>query len=415
MYSAETIRGTRTYCNTSDVTTKFGLTRLEAAAVRIALILAASSALLLAPRPAQAQTYSVLYSFTGTPDGANPYAGLALDNQGNLYGTTYAGGVHNDGTVFEIPTSGGETVLYSFKGVSAGDGANPHAGVTLDTQGNLYGTTWSGPQVFKLDAAGNETVISMPVGRDPSGLVLDAQGNLYGTTETGGANNGQEDGTVFKLDQSGDETVLHTFRTGRTDGTIPRGGVVFDSEGNLYGVTTTGGSVRVNGTGGDGTVFKLVAADADAEDQLASFTGTPTGAKPYAGVVLDSHGNIYGTTYEGGTYEFGTVFKLDTSGNLTALYSFGSISNDGKYPEASVVLDSEGNLYGTTTKGGTYGDGTVFEIDTSGNETVLHSFGATKDGKTPYGALVFDTHGNLYGTTYGGGVKGHGTVFKLTP
>ncbi len=414
MYSAETIRGTRTYCNTSDVTTKFGLTRLEAAAVRIALILAASSALLLAPRPAQAQTYSVLYSFTGTPDGANPYAGLALDNQGNLYGTTYAGGVHNDGTVFEIPTSG-ETVLYSFKGVSAGDGANPHAGVTLDTQGNLYGTTWSGPQVFKLDAAGNETVISMPVGRDPSGLVLDAQGNLYGTTETGGANNGQEDGTVFKLDQSGDETVLHTFRTGRTDGTVPRGGVVFDSEGNLYGVTTTGGSVRVNGTGGDGTVFKLVAADADAEDQLASFTGTPTGAKPYAGVVLDSHGNIYGTTYEGGTYEFGTVFKLDTSGNLTALYSFGSISNDGKYPEASVVLDSEGNLYGTTTKGGTYGDGTVFEIDTSGNETVLHSFGATKDGKTPYGALVFDTHGNLYGTTYGGGVKGHGTVFKLTP
>ncbi len=367
----------------------------------------------IAARPAQAQTYSVLYSFTGTPDGANPYAGLALDKQRNLYGTTWAGGAHNDGTVFEIPTSGGETVLYSFKGVSAGDGANPHAGVTLDTKGNVYGTTWSGPQVFKLDMAGNETVISMPIGADPSGVLLDSQGNLYGTTQTGGAN-GNQDGTVFKLDQSGDETILHTFRTGRTDGTIPRGGVVFDSEGNLYGVTTTGGSVQPNGTDGDGTVFKLVAADADGEDQLASFTGTPTGAKPYAGVVLDSHGNIYGTTYDGGTYGFGTVFKLDTSGNLTALYSFGLISNDGKYPEASVVLDSEGNLYGTTTKGGTYGDGTVFEINTVGNETVLHSFGATKDGKTPYGALVFDTHGNLYGTTYGGGVKGHGTVFKLT-
>jgi uncharacterized repeat protein (TIGR03803 family) len=386
-------------------------TKMPAAALTLALL---SALLLIATRPAHAQTYSVLYSFTGKPDGANPYAGLALDKQGNLYGTTYVGGVDNLGTVFKIPSSGGETVLYSFKGGS-GNGGNPHAGVTLDTQGNLYGTTWSYSLVFKLDTAGNETVIGVAPGADPSGVVLDSQGNLYGTTEEGGANNGQEDGTVFKLDQNGDETILHTFRTGRTDGTIPRGGVVFDSEGNLYGVTTTGGSVQPNGTGGDGTVFKLVAADADAEDQLASFTGTPTGAKPYAGVVLDTHGNIYGTTYEGGTYGFGTVFKLDTSGNLTALYSFGSISNDGKYPEASVVLDSHGNLYGTTTKGGTYGDGTVFEIDTGGNETVLHNFGATKDGKTPYSALVFDKHGNLYGTTYGGGVKGHGTVFKLTP
>jgi uncharacterized repeat protein (TIGR03803 family) len=373
-----------------------------------------SALLLIASRPVNAQTYSVLYSFTGKPDGANPYAGVALDKAGNLYGTTNVGGVDNLGTVFKIPTSGGEIVLHSFTGGSA-DGANPRAGLTLDTQGNLYGTTWSYPLVFKLDTAGNETIIGMATGADPSGVVLDSQGNLYGTTEEGGANNGQEDGTVFKLDQSGDATILHTFRTGHTDGTIPRGGVVFDSQGNLYGTTTTGGSVQPNGTGGDGTVFKLVAADADAEDQLASFTGTPTGAKPYAGVVLDSHGNIYGTTYDGGTYGFGTVFKLDTSGNLTALYSFGSISNDGKYPEASVVFDSEGNLYGTTTKGGTYGDGTVFEINTGGNETVLHSFGATKDGKTPYGALVFDTHGNLYGTTYGGGVKGHGTVFKLAP
>jgi len=401
-------------------------TKLPAVVLTLSLL---SALLLIAARPAQAQTYSVLYSFTGTPDGANPYAGLALDKKGNLYGTTFAGGVDNRGTVFKIPTSGGETVLYSFKGisgVSAGDAANPHAGVTLDMQGNLYGTTWGGGNrlndgtVFKLDAAGNETLLFLfngapGDGGDPSGLVLDSEGNLYGTTQKGGDNNGQEDGTVFKLDQSGVETILHTFRTGRLDGTIPRGGVVFDSEGNLYGVTTTGGSVQPNGTGGLGTVFKLVAADADAEEQLASFTGTPTGAKPYAGVVLDTQGNIYGTTYEGGTYGFGTVFKLDTAGNLTALYSFGSISNDGKYPEASAVLDSEGNLYGTTTKGGTYGDGTVFEINTVGNETVLHSFGATKDGKTPYGALVFDTHGNLYGTTYGGGVKGHGTVFKLTP
>ncbi len=257
---------------------------MPAAALTLALL---SALLLIATRPAHAQTYSVLYSFTGKPDGANPYAGVALDKKGNLYGTTYVGGVDNLGTVFKILTSGGETVLYSFKGGS-GDGANPHDGVTLDKQGNLYGTTWSGPQVFKLDKAGNETVISMPVGADPSGLLLDSQGNLYGTTQKGGDNNGQEDGTVFKLDQSGVETILHTFRTGRLDGTIPRGGVVFDSEGNLYGVTTTGGSVQPNGTGGLGTVFKLVAADADAEDQLASFTGTATGANPYAGVVFDA-------------------------------------------------------------------------------------------------------------------------------
>ena len=195
-------------------------TKMPAAALTLALL---SALLLIATRPAHAQTYSVLYSFTGKPDGANPYAGVALDKKGNLYGTTYVGGVDNLGTVFKILTSGGETVLYSFKGGS-GDGANPHDGVTLDKQGNLYGTTWSGPQVFKLDKAGNETVISMPFGADPSGLLLDSQGNLYGTTQKGGDNNGQEDGTVFKLDQSGVETILHTFRTGRLDGTIPRGG-----------------------------------------------------------------------------------------------------------------------------------------------------------------------------------------------
>lgn len=217
---------------------------------------------------AQTYTYSVVYSFGSVPnDGSDPMAGLVMDAKGNLYGTTYAGGPTGFGTVFKLDTTGKETVLYSFAGVAGGDGAHPHAGLAVDAQDNLYGTTWVGgciqpnqtacSTVFKVDSTGKETVLykfngANGDGTRPSGLVLDAQGNLYGTTVLGGANSANKDGTVFKLDTAGNETILHTFRTGPTDGANPYGGVVLDAEGNLYGTTARGGRTIF-----PGSVFKL--------------------------------------------------------------------------------------------------------------------------------------------------------------
>jgi uncharacterized repeat protein (TIGR03803 family) len=292
----------------------------------------------------------------------------------------------------------------------------------VDAQDNLYGTTWVGgciqpnqtacSTVFKVDATGNETVLFKfngpgGDGTKPSGLVLDAQGNLYGTTALGGASGANKDGTAFRLDAAGNETILHTFPMGPTDGVSPYGGVVLDGEGNLYGTTTRGGRFSIF----PGSVFKLDTTGI--ETVLYRFAGSPDGANPYAGVVLDGQGNMYGTTYGGGTAGHGTVFKIDSSGNETVLYSFTG-TPDGAGPYAGVVLDEQGNLYGTTYGGGTADYGTVFEINATGNETVLHSFGSTKgDGKYPYAGLVLDAQG-LYGTTTHGGAHNKGTVFKLT-
>jgi uncharacterized repeat protein (TIGR03803 family) len=371
----------------------------------------------------EGQTYSVAYSFGSAPnDGSAPMAGLVMDAKGNLNGTTYAGGTAGYGTVFKLDATGKETVLYSFAGVAGGDGAHPHAGLAVDAQDNLYGTTWVGgctqpnqtacSTVFKVDATGNETVLfkfSGPNGdgTKPSGLVLDAEGNLYGTTVVGGANGANKDGTVFKLDPVGNETILHTFRMGPTDGANPYGGVVLDAEGNLYGTTARGGRTIF-----PGSVFKLDTTGI--ETVLHRFAGSPDGANPYAGLVLDAQGNMYGSTYGGGTTGHGTIFKVDSSGDETVLYSFTG-TPDGANPYAVLVLDAQGNLYGTTYGGGTADYGTVFEISATGNETVLHSFGATKgDGKYPYAGLVLDAQGYLYGTTTHGGAHNKGTVFKLT-
>lgn len=207
-------------------------------------------------------------------------------------------------------------------------------------------------------------------------------------------------GTVFKIDTSGNETVLHSFDY--SDGANPYGGLALDSAGNLYGTTAFGGA------SGDGIVFKI--DPTGNETVLYSFHG-PDGEFPYASVVRDAAGNLYGTTLVGGYWGQGTVFKIDTSGIETVLDSFdGSIQ--GGYPFAGVILDPAGNLYGTTYFGGLEGYGTVFKIDTAGNETLIHSFDYS-DGANPYGGLAMDSAGNLYGTTYVGGESGTGTVFKI--
>jgi len=380
----------------------------------------------------RAQTYNVLYTFTGGADGGNPQAGLLRDAAGNLYGTTTSGG-QGTGVVFKLHKEE-ETVLHSFAG-SPTDGSYPYAGLVRDDDGNLYGTTRYGGAydvgtVFKVDPCGKETVLyTFTGGADGAnplaGLVLGKAGNLYGTTSYGGdlsctLNGPYGCGVVFKLDRTGTETVLHAF-TGGADGAAPFAGLVRDAAGNLYGTTFNGGAPTVS-CGGCGVVFKL--DPTGNETVLYTFTGLADGAAPIGGVILDGAGNLYGTALFAGGACCGVVFKLDPTGNQTVLYSFTG-GPDGGFPSAGLVRDRAGNLYGTTTGGGdpSCGCGVVFKLEPTGSETVLYSFTGGAGGSTSYANLVQDRAGNLYGTaTYGGDLScapgsglGCGVVFKLTP
>jgi uncharacterized repeat protein (TIGR03803 family) len=377
-------------------------------------------------RPAQAQTFTVLYAFTGGTDGATP-TDLILDAKGDLYGTTVDGGSssfpNGYGVVFEVDKSNKETALYTFTGTP--DGASPNRGpLVRDAPGNLYGTTESGGAsgygtVFKLDTTGKETVLYSFTGGtdggDPfAGLVRDGEGSLYGTTTYGGdltCDAPYGCGVVFKLDTTGTETVLHTFSGSGGDGGNPVAGLVRDAAGNLYGTTREGGS---GGYPGYGTVFKL--DKAGDETILHSFTGGD-GEWPYAGVIRDAAGNLYGTTENGGSV-YGTIFKLDRRGKESVLHSFAGPPADGAQPFAGLVRDAKVNRYGTTAEGGPLNWGTVFKLDKSGKETVLHSFTGAADGGQPWAGLVRDAKGDLYGTTSSGGSTGCegygcGVVFKL--
>jgi uncharacterized repeat protein (TIGR03803 family) len=367
------------------------------------------------PRSAHAQTVKVLYSFKGGQDGIFP-TGVIRDAAGNLYGTTWYGGDFYWGTVFKLSKAGVKTTLYSFRGKA--DGSIPETGLVRDAAGNLYGTTSGGGAigggtVFKLSATGRKSVLhsfadSTTDGGIPTDLIQDAKGNLYGTTELGGSSNV---GTVFELDTTGEETVLYSFTggTGGPDGANPVG-LVMDAAGNFYGTTAEGGAF-----GNWGTVFRLDAAGN--ETVLYSFTGgggTTDGNNPAAGLVPDAAGNLYGTTEFGGNFRSGTIFRVDSTGNETLLYTFGSTVVDSEIPEATMLRDAAGNLYGSAGWGGTLRYGTVFKYDTSGNETVLHNFNGG-DGKHPLGVLVMDESGNIYGTCQEGGAYGAGTVFAIIP
>jgi len=384
------------------------ISRVASASLALAVVLFLSA---VSNHSAQAQTFGLLYSFTNGTDGGYPYSTLIQDASGNLYGTTYYGGAYTYGTAFELST-GPETVLHSF-GNGMGDGSSPFAGLVRDSSGNLYGTTYSGGAsgygtVFMLDTTGKETVLhSFAGGADGKApiygsLVRDGSGNLYGTTKLGGASGV---GTVFKVTKTGKETVLYSFTNG-LDGGYPFAGLVRDTSGNLYGTTYSGGASSV------GTVFKVTKTGT--ETVLYSFSGGADGEYPYAGLVRDSLGNLYGTTSEGGASNVGTVFKVTPTGQETVLYSFAG-GTDGANPFAGLVRDRKGNLYGTTEAGGASGVGTVFKLSATGQETVLHTFtGATMDGANPFGGLVRDAAGNLYGTTFVGGAFGHGAVYKIT-
>ena len=370
---------------------------------------------------AAAQTESLLRSFSGaTTDGSVPYAGLVADTKGNFYGTTVAGGSGTScnlgcGTVFKITANGKETVMHSFAGGTT-DGAAPYGPLVVDVSGNLYGTTSSGGPngagtVFKLTPTGTETILysfGAPLsgdGSSPRGrLAMDAAGNLYGTTFEGGAH---YVGTVFEVTPSGTETILYSF-TGGTDGGYPFGGVVQDKNGNLYGTT------YMAGEDGFGTVFELSATGT--ETVLYSFKGGSDGEFPAAAPVLDTKGNLYGTTEGGGKHAEGTVYRVaPATSTEIVLYSFGSAANDGAQPYAGVILDAKNNVYGTTITGGAFGNGIAYKVTPTGVESILHSFGASGDGLDPYGGLIVTATGDLYGTTALGGTDDLGTIFRIVP
>jgi uncharacterized repeat protein (TIGR03803 family) len=393
--------------------------RAAGAVLGFAIVLAP---LVVASISAHAQTFHLLHTFTGGADGRTPGGGVIMDAAGNLYGTTTQGGnlacSQGCGTLFKVDGSGNETVLYSFAGTGAGDGEYPRAALVMDAQGNLYGTTDVGGvfgygTVFKLDTTGKETVMHSFSGAGGDGafpfggVVRDGQGNLYGTTNAGGTSNA---GTVFKFDATGKETVLYSFAGTGGDGSSPEAGVVRDGQGNLYGTT------RVGGVSNYGTMFKVDTTGK--ETVLYSFTGPwGDGAYPMTGLVQDTKGNLYGTTYSGGRGVDGgngVVFKLVKAGGERVLFRFPQNGAKGVRPNG-LVRDALGNLYGTTVFHGAYGWGTVFKRAPTGKLTVLYNFtGGEADGGDPYAGVVQDSQGNLYGTTSAGAI-GYGTVFKITP
>jgi len=243
-------------------------------------------------------------------------------------------------------------------------------------------------------------------GAYPEGnLIADKAGNLYGATYAAGAGFG----TVFRLTRHGALTVLYTFQGKyHGDGANPAAGLITDKAGNFYGTTFEGG------TDNDGTVFELTPSGT--ETVLHSFTGGSDGSNPLAGLIMDKKGNLYGTTTEGGPdgYSGGTVFEVTPSGIKTVLYTFTG-GSDGGNPIGGLLADGVGNLYGTASTGGSDGNGTVYRIAPGGSETTLHTFTGGSDGGSPRAALIADAAGNLYGTTYAGGSSGYGVVFEITP
>ncbi len=349
-------------------------------------------------------TMSTLYDFTGGNDGIGPN-GLLQANDGNFYGTTQNGGSGSSGTIFKMPPGGAPSVLYAFTG--GNDGANPQDALVQGADGTFFGTTFDGGvtdngTVFNVTSNGWLTTLAgfnISNGDLPfAGLTAGTDGNYYGTTYQGGASGR---GTVYGMTPDGQLTTLYSF-TGGNDGGLVQGGLVEGADGAFYGTTFAGGTFN------DGTLFKIRMNGI--LSTLLSFNGT-NGAFPDAGLVEDEDGNFYGVTTGGGGGGAGTIFKLSVSGGLSTLYSFTG-GNDGAQPIGALMLGGDGNFYGTTAYGGTYGDGTVFRVAPDGTFTNLVEFDGY-NGANPTAPLTQAADGSLYGTTQGGGAGGAGTIFQL--
>ncbi len=396
--------------------------------------------LVTSTRPGQAQTFTVLHTFTGAGDGHAPYTGLTFDRAGNLYGTTTD--AYGPGTVFQMKRRNGSWVLNTLHTFSSSDGYLPHGGVTFGPDGSLYGTTSTGggsscggedvcgsvynlrppsracastlcPWVFtKLYEfqGGNDAA-------DPGHVkpIFDVAGNLYGTTVEGGGL--MNDGTVFELIPSGSGWTESLLQTNMGN---PNSGLIMDRAGNLYGTSTSGGTVFELSLSGSGwTLQTLFRFPADGSD----------GTNPWGALIMDGAGNLYGTTNSDGPGGGGTVFEMSPSGGgwtFSLLYSLAGRRNGGPYE--SLAMDAAGNLYGTTVKGGPNECGNVFRLSPTPNGwayTDLHDFTCRADGQAPYGGPIVDASGNIYGTAAYGGMFGGdcngpngigcGTVWKITP
>jgi uncharacterized repeat protein (TIGR03803 family) len=390
----------------------------------------------------QAQVYTVLHTFTGSPDGVYS-SPLIRDAAGNLYGTAEAGGNKTNnclggcGMVYKIDSAGNLTVLYNFAG--GNNGAFPLAALARDASGNLYGTTQGLGNsdlsvVFKLTPEGQETSFAAPIGSLDAPVVVDAKGNLYGMTPYGGTPNcgwelhGLGCGALFAMTPNGESTIIHNFSG--TDGMFPQSGLVRDSKGNFYGAAVFGGirSCRAVGNGldnspGCGTIFKV---DVHGNySVLHTFTGQSDGSGPL-GLIVDSEDNLYGIAtgggnLEGNPYGYGAVFKVDTK---TSIFSVlftrpPTLSGSGAYFASLLVRDSKGNLYGADKFGGANNTGCLFRIDIRGNYTDLFDFQEQVDGKNQEGffpdGIVLGSADDVYGSMSLGGFDGFGTLFHITP
>jgi uncharacterized repeat protein (TIGR03803 family) len=430
------------------------------------VVVLAGLCVLLGRTPAQAQTFNVLYNFTGGSDGGNAISSLAIDASGNLFGTAFTGGI-GYGTDFELsPSASGWTfsTVYSFKGFSAHDGGGP-SGLFLGPKDELFGTTQGGGggcrksvpeyegcgivyEIGPAPARAERVLYRFTGGADgnaPYGLgPLALHGNsFYSTTFQGGTDGdciyGYQCGVSFQLTPSSSgippwtETVTQDFGAGSGAGGAELGSsVIFDAAGNMYGTALAGGSsvgCHMQAYGGCGVVYELSPSGSGwTETVLYNFTGGDDGGTPYGGLIFDSAGNLYGTTAYGGTGGGGTVYELSPSSSGWTLTVLAGFLGKGSFPNgqcfactgsvANLIMDASGNLYGTTIADGAFGDGMAFELSPSISGwtfTDLHDFSGGSDGGVVWSGLTLDTIGNLYGATWGGGASGVGVVYEITP
>ena len=386
-----------------------------------------------------AQTNFTIYSFTGSQSGIFPDGSLTLGKD-VAYGTTLDGGKMGFGAVYRLTAKGTESFVYSFEGGSL-DGAGPSGNLARDQAGNVYGTTQGGGTcqqnngncgtVFKIDSTGHESILySFQPGTDDgenpgSGVVLGPDGNLYGPAQGGEF----EQGVIFKVNPTtGRESIFYQFGTISGDGINPFGAVTFDSAGNMYGVAQYGGACSSSG----GTLFKITPSGV--ESTLHSFcVGDTNGATPNGPVALDTAGDIYGATQQGGDLTCpdsfapgigcGTVFKETPAGQFSVVHAFAGAPSDGAGDPGvaaggglGVISDAAGNTYGITQFGGAgtgLGNGAIFEVAKGTTYKVLHIFqGSPNDGSQPQAPLVY-LSGSVYGTTIQGGSSNLGTAFRL--
>jgi len=405
------------------------------------------------PHSSQAQTYTVIHNFAGGPDGNEPAYGMTIDSTGTLYGSTFEGDA-GTGTIYSLKTHNGVwqlSPLYVFTGGPNSPGAVPYAGVVFGTNGALYGTTGYGGQgscatwggttgcgtVFELQPHVNRCVNATcywietalydfngtTAGATPYGArpIFDSHGNLYGTTFSGGGGNCSAGcGLVYELmpsNGSWTEKVLYTFTGSGGDGSYPWSGVIFDQAGNLYGTTEFGGAY------GYGTVYELSPIGSGwTEKILYSFQGQQDGSYPFSGLLLDAAGNLYGATTGAGPGSGGTVYELTPNGSNWSFQTIASFTREpGELaggPVANMIMDSSGNIFGATYGDGAFGVGEIFKLTNTGNgwtTTDLYDFDGDLNGLLPRSNLVMDVNGNLYGMAASGGAHGMGVVFELTP